>query len=115
MKTQILCPECGRGRLEKKLADIASSRKGESFTVRMEALVCPKCTPATVPAERAGQLALRTANAYRQAHGLLTSMEIRDLRAVLRMNQKQFVNFLHVGVASVKRWESFMARFKMPL
>jgi putative zinc finger/helix-turn-helix YgiT family protein len=105
MKKRIQCPECGDGYLQQRIASLTGSRKGESFTVDMEALVCPKCAFKTVPRERAAQFALRTANAYRKAHGLLTSLEIKDLRGRLRMTQKQFNEFLHVGEASVKRWE----------
>lgn len=69
MNAQIKCPECGKGVLIDKLADLIGSRKGESFKIRMDALVCPKCDFTTVPRERAAQFALKTANAYRQAHG----------------------------------------------
>ena len=105
MNKKLQCPECGKGYLKKEIAELVGSRKGEPFPIRMEALVCSKCHFKTVPQERAAQFALRTANAYRQVHGLLTSMEIKDLRCQLHMTQKQFANFLHVGVASVKRWE----------
>jgi putative zinc finger/helix-turn-helix YgiT family protein len=105
MSRRIKCPECGKGTMIEKIADLIGSRKGESFPVRMEALVCPKCNFKTVPRQSAAQFALRTANAYRQAHNLLTSMGIRDLRGGLKMTQRQFAEFLGVGVASVKRWE----------
>jgi HTH-type transcriptional regulator/antitoxin MqsA len=105
MKTRVQCPHCGDGYLRRELADLKGSRKGESFTVEMDALVCPNCGFKTVPRERAAQFALRIANAYRNAHGLLTSMEIKDLRARLCMTQKQFTDFLGAGQASVKRWE----------
>lgn len=105
MKKRIQCPECGDGYLKKQLADLTGSRKGESFTVQMDALVCPKCQFKTVSRERAAQFSLRIANAYRKTHGLLTSLEIRDRRARLKMTQKQFTDFLGVGDVSVKRWE----------
>ena len=84
---------------------IEGTRRGESFIIRSEALVCPKCGFKTVPREKAADFSLRVANAYRKAHGLLTSLEIKDLRSRLQMSQKQFADFLQVGVASVKRWE----------
>ena len=105
MSARIKCPECGKGTLAEKIADLVGSRKGESFPIRMDALVCPKCDFKTVPRECAAQFALRTANAYRKAHNLLTSMQIRDLRCTLKMTQQEFADFLGVGVASVKRWE----------
>jgi len=105
MSTKIKCPECGKGVLSEEIADMVGSRKGESFTIRMDALVCPKCGFKTIPKDRAAQFSLRTANAYRRTHGLLTSMDIRDLRCRLKMTQQQFADFLGVGVASIKRWE----------
>ena len=105
MKKRIHCPECSNGYLRQQVASFTGSRKGESFTIDMDALVCPKCGFKTVPRERAAQFSLRTANAYRKAHGLLTSLEIKDLRLVLGMTQKQFTDFLQAGEASVKRSE----------
>jgi putative zinc finger/helix-turn-helix YgiT family protein len=105
MTSRTQCPACGKGRLQKKAADLEASRKGEAFIVTMEALVCPKCDFKTVPTKMATQFALRTANAYRQRHGLLTSMDIKDYRSTLKMNQEEFSDFLGAGEASVKRWE----------
>jgi len=42
---------------------------------------------------------------YRAAHGLLTSVDIRDRRNRLGMTQLEFAKYLGVGIASVKRWE----------
>jgi putative zinc finger/helix-turn-helix YgiT family protein len=105
MKTRIQCPECGKRYLRKQIADLIGSRKGESFTIETEALVCPECGFKTVPREGATQFAIRVADAYREAHGLLTSLEIKAMRKRLGMIQAQFNRFLHVGEASVKRWE----------
>ena len=107
MKTQprIKCPECDSAYLKERVAAITGSRKGESFPVDMDALICPKCNFTTVPQKRAAQFALRVANAYRQKHGLLTSLELRDFRSRLGMTKKQFYDFVGVGEASGKRWE----------
>jgi putative zinc finger/helix-turn-helix YgiT family protein len=107
MKTQtrIKCPQCESAYLKDRIAAITGSRKEESFTVDMDALVCPKCDFKTVPKDRAAQFALRVANAYRQKHGLLTSLDLKDLRCRFKMTQKQFYDFIGVGEASGKRWE----------
>lgn len=47
----------------------------------------------------------KLADAYRRAHRLLTSEEIRSRRSSLRMTQKAFAIYLGVGEASIKRWE----------
>lgn len=106
MKPRIRCPECGDSYLRRQVVGLAGSRKGESFTVDVEALVCPKCDFKTVPRNRVADFSLRVANAYRRKHGLLTSLELKDIRAQLGMTQKQFYgDFLPVGEASGKRWE----------
>jgi putative zinc finger/helix-turn-helix YgiT family protein len=104
MKTRVQCPEC-RSYLRRQLAGLVGSRKGESFEVEMDALVCPKCGFKTVPREHAAEFALRTADAYREAHDLWTSREIKDARKRLGMTQAVFTKFLRVGDASPKRWE----------
>jgi putative zinc finger/helix-turn-helix YgiT family protein len=104
MTTRIQCPEC-RASLREQMASLTGSRKGESFVVEMDALVCPRCDFKTVPRRRAAQFAKRIANAYRQKHGLLTSLDLKDMRAALCMTQKQFYDLVGVGEASGKRWE----------
>ena len=80
-------------------------RKDETFVIRYDALVCPKCGFKTVPRQKAADFALRIADAYRKAHGLLTGLEIKALRVKLGMTQRQFNEFLGIREGSVKRWE----------
>ena len=63
------CPECDKGSLETKCADLTGKTHGESFTIQSEALVCPMCGFKTVPTERMGEFALRIADAWREKHG----------------------------------------------
>src|ERR1700682_1728884 len=79
------CPECDRGTLKAKSADLTGKTHGESFTIQSEALVCPKCVFQTTPTERMGEFALRIADAYREKHSLLTSAQIRERRTDLGM------------------------------
>src|SRR5258708_28970184 len=86
------CPECDRGTLEAKSADLTGKSHGESLTIQSDALVCPKCGFKTIPTERMGEFALRIADAWRDKHGLLTSAQIRSRRTDLRMSQRQFAD-----------------------
>lgn len=81
------------------------TRNGETVKVFMEGVVCANCGYKTVEANRMGEFALKVSDAYREAHGLLTSEDIRHRRHRLKMSQSQFARHLGVGVASVKRWE----------
>jgi hypothetical protein len=50
------------------------------------------------------------ADKYRQLHDLLTSAEIIGFRTLLGMSQAAFANYLKVGEASVKRWETYFVQ-----
>lgn len=103
---RIECPECGDGVLRATEADFVGTRRKEKFHIRMEALQCPKCGFKTIPASKAQEFAVRTADAYREAHQLRTGDGIRALRAQVGMSQAQFAKFCPVGLASLKRWET---------
>ena len=48
-----------------------------------------------------------SADKYRRNHQLLTSEEIIQFRTMLGMSQAAFANYLKVGEASIKRWETY--------
>jgi len=99
------CPNCARANLRKEQTQIAGHIKGERFSVSMEGLVCPQCDWKTVDGKNLAEYMRRLADAYRTAHGLLTSQDIRQRRSGLGMSQEDFARYLGVGVASVRRWE----------
>jgi len=105
IKITLEFPECDTGTLERKTVSLTGTVRGESFAVNSEALVCSNCSFTTVLTDTMGEFGLRLADAYREKHHLLTSSEIKDRRANLKMTQHQFANYLGVGVASVRRWE----------
>jgi DNA-binding transcriptional regulator YiaG len=59
------------------------------------------------------QLRKISADEYRKKHGLLTSAEITQYRKRLDMSQIQFAEYLNVGEASIKRWETFFIQDKI--
>jgi putative zinc finger/helix-turn-helix YgiT family protein len=71
----------------------------------MLGLKCRHCGYETIEGAAMPEYGRLLADKYRTAHGLLTSDDIRARRERLRMNQKEFAEFLGVGIASVKRWE----------
>lgn len=91
-------------------AVIEQEFKGEQLTVKAPAMVCTKCGWVTVGLDQLDELRRRTADAYREKHGLLTSEQIRNYRKSLKMNQLDFAAFLRVGDASVKRWETWQVQ-----
>lgn len=99
------CPNCAKANLRKANTQIAGDIKEERFVVSMEGLVCPKCGWKTVDGKNMAEYMRRLADAYRAAHGLLTSEDIRQRRLRVKMSQEDFARYLGVGVASLRRWE----------
>ena len=97
------CFVCDGGSLNERLADVEGDVRGEKFVVRTPALVCDTCGHIAMEGADTQEFMRRLADAYRSAHNLLTSEEIRRIRG--GMSQQRFCKALGVGIASVKRWE----------
>jgi putative zinc finger/helix-turn-helix YgiT family protein len=93
-------------------AVIEQEFKGDTLKVQTPALACCNCGWIALDADHADELRKRTADAYRKKHGLLTGEEIKALRKLLQKNQTQFAQFVGVGEASVKRWETWLVQDK---
>jgi putative zinc finger/helix-turn-helix YgiT family protein len=107
------CLRCNNERfIEKPDAVIEQEFRGELLKVHAPAMACSKCGWVTVGLRQLDTLRRRTADAYREQHGLLTSAQIRAFRLLLKMSQREFAVFLGVGEASVKRWETWLAQEK---
>jgi putative zinc finger/helix-turn-helix YgiT family protein len=96
---------CDEADLETKLMELAGQVRGESYTVQTAGLECPSCGYKTIDGPESTEFARKLADAYRSAHGLLTSEQIRGQRERLGMSQQEFAEFLPAGIAAVKRWE----------
>jgi len=92
--------------LRAKVADVSGEVRAEKFTIRTEVMVCPKCNFQVLTDEQSAAYTIAIADAYRAAHGLLTTRELKDARKRMHMSQRAFAKFLKVGEASVKRWEA---------
>jgi putative zinc finger/helix-turn-helix YgiT family protein len=80
--------------------------RGLKFEVEGTALVCSKCGFQMIPADLLEEHGRLVDEAYRSAAGLLSADGIRAARSRLGMSQQQFAEYLGVGEASVKRWET---------
>jgi putative zinc finger/helix-turn-helix YgiT family protein len=100
------CFKCGKGSLIPKMLDITGYRHGEEFTVLVNGLQCTACGLKTIDNEHSGDFTRAVSDAYRQRHGLLTGVQIREARTRLGMSQDKFAQYLKVGPASVHRWEN---------
>jgi len=99
------CISCEEADLRPGMIELPGTVRGETYTVRMQGLECPKCGYKTIEGPDMPEYSRLLADKYREAHGLLTSEAIRDRRKRVGMTQEEFAKYLGVGVASVKRWE----------
>ncbi|MFW5887675.1 MAG: type II TA system antitoxin MqsA family protein [Bacteriovoracia bacterium] len=108
----MLCLKCESENFTEKQVKLEQEFKGESLYVVVPANVCDSCGFEQLSDEQANNLRKATADEYRKKHFLLTSGEIRELRESLEMSQSQFSEYLGVGVASIKRWETYFVQEK---
>lgn len=101
------CLNCENNKFEVKNTRFTPEVKGEEVEVIAPAYVCTKCQTPLMDAEQMNVLRRRAADQYRQMHHLLTSEEIIKFRTMLGMSQAAFANYLKVGEASIKRWETY--------
>lgn len=101
------CINCNNEKFEEKNIRFTPEIKGEEVEVIAQASVCTKCNEPIVDAQQMNVLRKKAADAYRKKHHLLTSEEIVNFRKLLGMSQVAFANYLNVGEASVKRWETY--------
>lgn len=101
-------PNCPRGHGPMALKEVEKqiTFKGVDITYTADTLVCPECGIEAGTVKTAGQVQRKIADAYREKTGLLTSDDIKTLRAWRGLNQQQLADLMNVGVASIKRWET---------
>ena len=97
------CWECGNKMQEQEL-EFTGKMKGEKFTFKAMGIVC-ECGYQNVGAHQMDEYNIKLGDAYRKAHDLLTSKQIKKCRKKLGMSQQEFADLLRVHVQSVKRWE----------
>ena len=100
------CFECESGKLIPADIRLTGTRNNESFTVELQGYRCDSCGHETIDSDQSAHFTQLLSDAYREAHGLLLSAEIKAHRLQLGLSQQAFADYLGVGVASVKRWEA---------
>jgi HTH-type transcriptional regulator/antitoxin MqsA len=100
------CFECSTGTLVPGVVTLTGERNGEIFTVTVPGFACTSCDYQTIDNSQSSDFTKAVSDAYKTAHGLLTGAELKEHRGMLGMSQQEFADYLGVGPASVKRWES---------
>ncbi len=108
----MICFKCNCEDFATQSAVIRQDFRSEQLDVSTPVSVCTACGWQTLGCGQADELRKRTADAYREKHGLLTTALIKYIRKSKRQNQAEFAAFLGVGEASVKRWEAGLVQDK---
>lgn len=101
------CLHCDSEKFEKKNMRFNPEIKGEEVDVVAPSFVCAQCQTPLMDSAQMNALRRSAADQYRKTHKLLTSQEIIKYRGLLGMSQAAFANYLKVGEASIKRWETY--------
>jgi putative zinc finger/helix-turn-helix YgiT family protein len=106
----LVCLQCEATAFEAAEGDVSQEFRNETFAVRTPVMRCTNCGWQTLGPGQLDDLRIRTADAYRRKHTLLTSEEIRGRRGRLGMSQRDFARHIGVGPASIPRWESWQVQ-----
>ena len=101
------CLNCESEEFEEKNLRFTPEVKGSEVEVVVPTFVCTKCKTPVMDTEQMNVLRRAAADKYREMNNLLTSQQIIHFRTTLGISQVAFANYLKVGEASVKRWESY--------
>ena len=106
MKRSVYCLEC------RKTVNADVVERKETFTVRGEAFevlthmaICPQCSQDLYDDELDANTQRLVFDQYRQKHGLLSPVEIREVRERYGLSQKAFSRLLGFGEVTIHRYE----------
>ena len=100
------CFQCEEGKMTSRLAEMTARVRGEEIPVLVEATVCNRCGFQVLTGDQSATYIIASADAYRERHNLLTTKQLKEIRANLKMSLREFARYLRVGEASPKRWEA---------
>lgn len=103
----MVCLQCNGEKFKVKKVITQSRVRGEKVAIKSPAHVCAHCGFVLMNVEQMRDLRKLGADTYRKKHHLLTSQQIIAYRKKMGMTQVEFAHYLHVGEASVKRWETY--------
>ncbi|GAM11341.1 antitoxin MqsA [Geobacter sp. OR-1] len=102
-----LCPVCGSGVLVSKQVTETFEYKGQFLDVpNYTVWDCPTCEESLVASKDSKATGRRLRDFYRKVDGLLTSLEIKEIRLRLGLNQNAASELLGGGAKSFARYEN---------
>ncbi|WP_340124540.1 type II toxin-antitoxin system MqsA family antitoxin [Methylobacter svalbardensis] len=101
----ILCVDCGTEALQSMTENEEFNYKGHTLSVDVEYSVCSQCGAEAILPEQIKRNDCRTRDAWRNADGLLTGVEIVALRKQLDLTQQQAAQMFGGGVNAFSKYE----------
>jgi putative zinc finger/helix-turn-helix YgiT family protein len=98
--------------MEQKKITKGTTFRGVDINYKENVFVCPECGLKAGTIKTAGAIQKEIADAYRVKVGLLTGDKIKSLRTSRGRTQQQLAEYMNIGVASVKRWETGLIQSK---
>jgi len=106
MKHYSLCPICGENALHEVKQHIRRESDGFAKYVPYNASVCDSCACETLTEKQALFNKRAMANFYREADGLLTGDQIKNIRLSLNLRQSDAAKLFGGGVNAFAKYES---------
>lgn len=100
------CIECG-AQMHEGPVTLHGVYRGQRLSVEMErGFACSECEYKTIHGRDSSEFSSRLKEEYREANRRLDPAGFVDLRAMTGLSQNAYAKYLHVGPATVKRWEA---------
>ena len=107
MKESWYCPDCDEMTDTKIIEkEQTLSVKGKPITLVAKVRVCAHCGEEIIDEDLDGATLKRFYDVYRESEHLLTSEEIRDIRARYKLSQASFSKLLGFGEKTITRYEN---------
>ena len=103
-ESEMNCPS-GHGAMTIKKTRKRIAFRGQDLVIPVEQYVCPICGAEAGTVEQTAAIQRAISDAYRKAVDLMTGKEIVEGRKRLGLTQEAIAKRMHVGIASIKRWE----------
>lgn len=101
------CSNCNKHTFELTTRNFTPRVKNEEVEVTAQCYVCKECGMPDMDSNQMNAFRRAAADTYRENNNLYTSQQILQFRETLGLSQQLFAEYLGVGQASVKRWETY--------
>jgi DNA-binding transcriptional regulator YiaG len=107
MTAIVKCGHCNGDVCFEPTAQLTQNFMGELLQVTSPAYYCSTCHSYTLVDDQLDTIRLLTADEYRKHQGLLTGIELQNLRTCKQLSRQELATKLHVSPKQIGRWETW--------